>query len=681
MGRDEMRNATLATKSLHTRRRTQTTLYARMEGAAVALAEAEGAEVGKRELGLFPPAPIGDLVKSPRPAEMLESITVKGDRDLTVTDLKLHHYLVSVAYDAFYRAAQKGREREVTHGDSSVPMADLAGYLGESGRRVHVLKSLKALRRTEVSYGLPGGRQYTNVPLLVGWHESDHVGQGEEVHYNLPHPIWRLLASQPRYGYLELGAVAAMTTKYGVRLYQTLALRMARTDWDPLAPDHVIELTPEQAALAIGYVETPLTVSRLTVALKRAVDDLGGIRRASNRADAVDEEDIETESDIKGVQAFKVEYLEPLRKRAKGAPVAAFRIQVTMRPKDLRNTRLGAIPADLSPFVGRPDLPDLRVNSHVWGRAARYAAEVAKRPMMPMQVARAWLVALDEALRGDVPSTEVFRRSYRGRGLRKAIRREGPDRAAWAWFTEELADPDLLVDQHTGGDSAAARDAERQAEIARRVRLRDYKHGDRQQRVSRIPKGLSNAEKQALHEERQAAASGERLSRLEAANVVEVDIAWECIRKNGEAGAVEGSVRAITEFPWAGSRSVEVRLSWRSGDDMATRAVGAFRVDHDRLEGLLAAYPSRFETYRALRDPNVADVVAVPLSQVERATVPAWREVALPAASPVALTVVDDGLDDDDANLSVYDGDVDDEVDDFACLSIVEEIDDVEIPF
>lgn len=599
--------------------RVPTTQYARFENAAVAAVVADGDEVGKRESGLFNPAPRGDLAEasksvaafaevapqSPRPAEMLDTVVVTGDHLLTAQDLAIHEYLVAAAYEAGYKATRAGYQHDVVAREVEAPMRGILSFLGPSGRRGHVLKSLRALNATRVSYSIPGGRTVNDVPLLTGWHETD--GEVDVVRFSLPSRVWLLLASQPSYGYLELAALASMSSRYGVHLYRHLALRMSRAKWDPVEPETVLEYTPEQAAAVIGFVDAPLNVGRLTTALKRAVGDLGGVR------------------------AFSVEYAEPRRRKAKGAPLVAFVLRVTMRPRQLDTVRLGGISDVLRPYTGAPDVPDLRVNSHVWDRAAAMAKEVG-RYLFPNDISAAWFGALHEAHGGGPADRDAARKAYRGASLLRAIRAEGPDRAAFNWFTEELADADLLAEHEVGADSKAQIEFVRAGERARRERLRDYKHGDRRQRAARLPKGPSKEEREAERAAREEAARADRAARLETANVVEIDAAF------GKMDDALHFAQAFPSYKWAGAREVEIRVCHLDGDDIRRVPIGRFRATAELLEEIVGP-KAIYAGFRPVLDPDYVAPEAAPSKSRRPAWLPGSQQPEKPKATG-GITVI-----------------------------------------
>ncbi|WP_279482304.1 hypothetical protein [Aureimonas sp. SK2] len=596
-------------RALGTQRKA-TTRYVRLENAGVALVEAEGLEVGKRERGLFPPAAGGSFKEafkdhasflrvsptSPRPAEMLDHITVSGGTALTAQDWAIHEILMSAAYDAATNPVIPGDEAQIVGGEMQVRMGDLLVALGPNARRKNVLKSLRALRMTEISYGTPGGRTYANVPMLVGWHETEEDGE-DFVVFMLPSPIWRLLTSQRSYANLELRALAGMATRYGIFLYRHLALRFARVTWNPDAPDHEIELTPEDAARVIGFDESPVVMGRLTTALKRAVEDLAGKRGGRDRSDA-------EEVARRGVRAFAVEYLEPRHRVGKGNPIAAYRLKVTTRAPELHRGRSNGVSAQLRQYVGAPDDPWLRVNSHVWAKAATLAFKHKRAAMAPW-LFKAWLVALEEALVAAPVTPEYGRRMCRGGRLLRLIRAEGPDRAAYAFAVEEIENPDLLDLIEIVGTYKAG-DIEKAADAARRKRVADWKNPDRKQRMKPLPKGPTKEEREAAEAERKAAIVAERTARFEGANVVELDVRF------GRAEDAKITAEGFKRYAWPGSRKVEIRLSYRAGDNMRVVSAGWHAATPEFLEGLVSTRSDDFSGYRPLYDAEAVQPEAAP---------------------------------------------------------------------
>ncbi|WP_187390943.1 hypothetical protein [Aurantimonas sp. DM33-3] len=617
------------------RKRRMTTQYARLESGAVALVEAEGGVVGKRESGLFIPRTRGCLSEafdsqesfahvapsSPRPAEMLDYITVSGGTRLTAQDWAIHEILLSSAYDAAVKAAVAGYEREIIGREIQVAMRDLLVALGPTARRKQVLKSLRALRRTEISYGFPGGRTCADVPMLVGRQETQ--ADADYVTFMLPAPIWRLLTSQRSYSQLELRALASMATRYGTFLYRHLALRFAQVHWNPDAPVHEIEYTPEEAARIIGYDERPIVMSRLTTALTRAVEDLAGKRGGRDRTDI-------EEASRRGVRAFAVEYLTPRRRVGKGAPIMAYRLRVTMRPDDLHKAKTNGISAHARAHIGAPDDPWLRVDSHVWNRAQMLAWK-HKRVAMAPYLFRAWLVALQEALT-EIPLTpEVNRRMCRGSKLLRLIRAEGPHRAAYSWAMEEIEEPDLLALPDIIGIHEAG-DIEKAAEVARQQRVADYKNPDRKRRMKPLPKGPTRAEQRTARVEKAAAIVADRIARFEGANVIEFDV------RLGRLSDAKIAAEELKRYAWPGTKRLEIRLSYRCDDDMRTVSLGWYAATTEFLERLLHLSPYDLAGYRPLFDESAVE----PAPQPTRPRRPAF----LPGSEPAARTQPEPGITD-----------------------------------
>jgi hypothetical protein len=405
----------------------------------------------KTDEGLYRPAPEGSLSKalaapgkleevapvSPRPAEMLEGVVVEDGRTgpMTAADAALHELLVSAAYEEDMRMPS-----DAVH---TIAMSEVLTFLGEHCRRDHVKASLKRLLSTTVSYGAAGGRTYEQVPLLTNWLETD--AHEDVIRFALPEPICALMRSQPRYAFVELAAMSSMRCRYSSRLYRVLALEAAKATWEPGADNTVIvSATPDDLA---GWVGFPRRKDG-TVAYGKLKE-----RLLSFIADG-------EQGDLASVQRFATEIRE-VRKPGRGHPVERIKFVLTLRPPSYRMIRCSFKPSEDVARVGGKDLPEYRVNGHIWRRAG--AAYGNRLGIDKHGAFRLWNVALNEALSGEALSSGYDSRHYRGTALLDAMRMNGADFAAWGFLTEEADAPDLAMSNRAG--------MERAGEEARRQRI------------------------------------------------------------------------------------------------------------------------------------------------------------------------------------------------------------------
>ncbi|SER59461.1 Initiator Replication protein [Faunimonas pinastri] len=410
--------------------------------------------------------------QSPRPVEMLETVHVHGDDKLTAGDLALHELLVATAYA---ENPEMDQERHV------IPVRDALAFIGENARLQHLQQSLKRLTKTFVSFDLQGskGRAWGEVPLLVAWLTApDGEQEGRELlHYNLPIPVRRMMARPERFAYLELAPLAAMQSKYGIRLYRLLTALTFGMKWKKTYGDDnllVFEFTPEELAERLGYPVGP-----------------EGLHTRKFRERAV----APAIQDLLGVRRFRARELDPIRGTGRGSPVEKIRIEVelcTPDPRIVQNQIMKRLSNRLVKqtlanevfirTVVRPDEPRYCVASSTWVRLrqqilpADTTLELVRTNELLGKLVNAFQVALHEALTGTclTDPEECKSRGFRGAALLAEIDRTGPDVAALEFSKEELSRPSLSAP--FGWHSTEVRRAISDAlKAADRARIRRYK--------------------------------------------------------------------------------------------------------------------------------------------------------------------------------------------------------------
>lgn len=494
--------------------------------------------------GLFRPSSRGDLSKaltsresfreiapeSPRPLEMLEHVTVKGDDRLSADDIALHELLV----DHAYRSTEKKMDRL----EHSIPTSQVLTFLGGTIRRAGIKASLARLRSTTVSIGVAGGRLFEDVQLLVPWTERD--GDTDEVHYIIPKPIATLMASQRRYAYIELEPMSRMRSRYGIRLYRHLAAALRECVYDPSSTNlHEILVPVEQVAEWLGFRPPQgktLHVGQLKLrAVDPAIEDLFAVRH------------------------FQIHEAQPQLGTTRGNPIVAWRFVLRVMPTDRHLVpRMGIDPKFLR-HVGGVDDPAYRVDQFLWLRAAQFAVDHGVNAFMS-DFFGAWLIALNEALTMSqddtaMPVSDGHYTRLRGERLLLEIETRGAQAAAWAWAMEEIAKPDLIA-LTVKEKSGLARDAQRA----------------RFQRYKATAKGKAAAEAKAK-ERKEAKAAKKAKARDVAAEVAreaEIDATSASrivLHLSGDADDAEAFVAELLGQPWTGAREVGVTVRW---DDEGT---------------------------------------------------------------------------------------------------------------
>lgn len=344
--------------------------------------------------------------ETPRPLDLLTAVS--GDERLTARDHVLWDLLVATAYQRAYHARRTGAP-VVVGTEISVPLRDVVAYLGTAARRADVVASLGALSAMSITVSGIRGRRFV-MPMLA----AGDVADGD-VRFALPTSLWTLLATQRRYAYLELDALARMGSRHAVRLYRHLVAHVSGYGlrWSPQCADWTLEIPAREMALALGLPEGA-PGSRVGEALSRCLPDLEAVR------------------------AFSVALGEPRRRAARGAPVEAYRL--ILRAKEPNAYAAPSLPYDekRARLDGVRDAPRYRVAEHVWRKGA-----VLGGTFFPQLLLDGWLVALDEALSGAAVDGKGAGRRYRGPALLRAIDDVGASRAAFLFCAEEALESDL----------------------------------------------------------------------------------------------------------------------------------------------------------------------------------------------------------------------------------------------
>lgn len=366
--------------------------------------------------------------KSPRPVELLGSLTVTGGSDLTAKDAALSELLISSAYEG---------ERSMNSETMSIPMAFILRYLGEETRRDHVRSSLNRLKSTLVSFRV-GDEEYQDVALLNGWVRKTQ--SEDSVFFSLPEPIRAVMSDRAHYAYVELAALPTMSSTYSSRIYRRLVAAVSESGkrWEPGSDNALtIETTPEEVASWASFPR--LRDGRLHVGkLRERV--LAGLA-----------------ADFAAVQAFSFS-MSTFVGSGRGRPLERIVFRLELSAPSQYKTRL-VYSADHMRFVGGGDRKDLRVNSSVWMRAQQQFRISGRRLMSHRDWFELWLAAVEEMETGIPLTRESEMRVFRGEGLRTKIDLLGADQAAWGFCAEEADVPDIALRKDLTKLGAEAREA------------------------------------------------------------------------------------------------------------------------------------------------------------------------------------------------------------------------------
>jgi len=352
--------------------------------------------------------------QSPRPVELLGSLTVTGGADLTAKDAALSELLISAAYEG---------DRSMNSETMSIPMSFVLRYLGEDTRRDHVRSSLNRLKSTFVSFKV-GDEEYQDVALLNSWIRKTDAE--DAVLYSLPDPIRAVMSDRARYAYVELAALPTMSSTYSSRIYRRFVAAISESGkrWEPGGDNAVtIEATPEEVASWASFPrlrDGSLHVGKLR---ERVLNGLA--------------------EDFVAVRAFYFS-MTTFVGSGRGRPLERIVFRLELAPPSRYKSRLVYSAEDMR-FVGGNDREDLRVSSSLWMQAAREFPSAGLRPMRHREWYELWLAAVDEMETGIPLSREWEMRVFRGEGLRTKIDLIGADQAAWGFCAEEADAPDISL--------------------------------------------------------------------------------------------------------------------------------------------------------------------------------------------------------------------------------------------
>lgn len=378
----------------------------------------------------------GQLAKiapaSPRPVELLGSLTVNGGTSMTADDAALHELLVSSAYES-----DRGMNRET----ATIPMSYVLRYLGTDARREHVKASLGRLRQTTVSFR-HDGIGYEDVPLLVHWMRTTETT--DDIVYQLPEPLRMVMSDRARYAYIELAALPAMSSTYSSRLYRRLVAAIAESGKTWQAGEDnavVVEATPEDVATWVSFPrgrDGSLHVGKLRERV------LAGLQK-----------------DFAAVTAFGFS-MTTHAGAGRGRPLKRIAFRLELAAPSRFKTRITYTPEDMR-FVGGGDRKDLRVKSGIWTSAQQMFPFAGRKPMNHKDWYELWLAAVEEMESGVPLTRDSEIRVFRGEGLRTKIDLLGADQAAWGFCAEESDSPDIALRTDLRELGAAGR-------VARKVR-------------------------------------------------------------------------------------------------------------------------------------------------------------------------------------------------------------------
>lgn len=383
--------------------------------------------------------------ESPRPADLLQNVTILSKDDLTANDIAIYELLLSSAYEkdtANLKSNGKLAEIHFISVDLVMP------YIGPSSRRDAIKASLRRLANTTISFGSVDTCLYENVQLVTAWLES--TKKDDRIKFSFPEPIRKVMGTMPSYAYIELAPLPEMKSRYSIRLYKHLALEASKAEkWTPDGDNTVyLYATPEEVAGWAGYQPEngKVAMSKLRERVLKFI-----------------------ETDFANLRTFSVSFKE-IYGSGRGRPVEKIEFRLGLKSPSHHMVKMGYELGDHKQrHVGGIDAPEFRVNSNIWLKAEKTFWN--ERKFQHRVFYHSWLIALQEALDKDPVSPGYTRREYRGHRLLNAIERFGADEAAFKFCAEEIADPDIAIDNW-----AIALEMPNDARDARESRIEASKH-------------------------------------------------------------------------------------------------------------------------------------------------------------------------------------------------------------
>jgi len=406
----------------------------------------------------FKPQPRGDIhaaiennqlirvaPESPRPSDLLQNVKISSADELTANDTALYELLLSSAYETDAANLKSNGKLAETH---FISVDLVMPYIGPSSRRDAIKASLRRLANTTISFGSVDTCLYENVQLVTAWLES--TKKDDRIKFSFPEPIRKVMGTMPSYAYIELAPLPDMKSRYSIRLYKHLALEAAKADkWTPDGDNNVyLYGTPEEVAAWAGYQPEngKIAMSKLRERVLKFI-----------------------ETDFANLRTFSVSFKE-IYGSGRGRPVEKIEFRLGLKSPSHHMVKMGYELGDHKQrHVGGIDAPEFRVNSNIWLKAEKTFWN--ERKFQHRVFYHAWLIALQEALDKDPVSPGYTQREYRGNRLLNAVSTLGADEAAFKFCAEEIADPDIAIDNW-----AIALEMPNDARDARKARIEASNH-------------------------------------------------------------------------------------------------------------------------------------------------------------------------------------------------------------
>lgn len=347
--------------------------------------------------------------QSPRPSEMLAGVSLsEGAADLTSTDLALHDLLITKAYET---------DRSMLATSYEIPMSECLRFLWADARTADVTASLRRMETVRLSFAGDQGRTFRDVQMLTSW--TAITGDGISVGYQFPDPIRQLMRSMPSYGYVELAAIGqgSMRSRYSQMLYKRLAHEVSQRPWREGGDNtFALEFTPAELAEVVGF-NAPAKgfFSKLQErVISKFASDFLNVRKF----------DLHITYDGLAAPA-----------RGQGKTTSLIQLHIKVHPDSHHTVRSDTRPLQAQGHrIGKPDVPRYRINSVFWLSVVKNFKSLG---LTHFSAHWAWQVALDEAIEEAPLTPEYSKRRYRGKELLGAIDANGPEAAAWCFFSEE----------------------------------------------------------------------------------------------------------------------------------------------------------------------------------------------------------------------------------------------------
>jgi hypothetical protein len=351
-----------------------------------------------------------------KPRQMIETMRIIGDDNLTAGDAAIYELLLTWARDRGLNLEKHEIPFNVVKSYMEVPSTNTEKRKRGENKTVRtddLVAGLHRLSTTLVRYDVRDEefRRRGTVPLVLAKLKESLEDGTALVSYTIPAHIRRLMLESRSYGKLELRAFPHFRCRYTARLYQRLALR-AGYDKELIRP---WEIAPQKLAEEIGFKWT------------------GKFRYADFCRFCLDPMRWDMEAHVRRFSVRVEEVLADASGRGR-RPIALLRFHLTPEAPKLQTLAAGSMTSEQVREVRKGDLVLATEQIPSAGAVARAIHHLGYRHTAVF-LSDAWRAALDEALDGVLRAdakapTEA---DLHGESLLQVLENVGTDEAFFAW--------------------------------------------------------------------------------------------------------------------------------------------------------------------------------------------------------------------------------------------------------